>query len=121
MSKKKLLVCDVDGTLINSNAGFSMAVSELLAKEFAKHVNTEEITHLASLPLREIIERFTGPIDTGKYHAAAKIYRDIYNSKYIHQIALFPGVKETLAELSKYCFLSTATNLPNKRKRTEIA
>ena len=57
MKKQKLLICDVDGTLVNSNAGFSLAILELLSNQFDTHVDANQVMPLSGLPLREIIEK----------------------------------------------------------------
>ena len=63
----------------------------------------------------KLLKKFVGKVDSNQYHKAAKHYRDIYNSKYISQVDLFPDVKETLAAIKPHCFLSTATNLPSRQ------
>lgn len=95
---------DVDGTLIDTAdlvvKCFLYTIQTCRDKlVFDKEITADEIKSLMGLPLRYQMELFFGPMTDNKYSEIHKVYSEYQEKIYLDYLALFPGVKETLADL----------------------
>jgi len=111
MSKQKLFIFDIDGTLVNSRAGTVSAYVETFKECFGKDVSETDLYQFVGSHFDYMVSEFIGECSEEDLKKASKYYSDIYYSKYSNHVGLFPHVKNVLEKLSKKVLLSTATNM----------
>jgi HAD superfamily hydrolase (TIGR01549 family) len=101
--------------------GYILALQEV----FHDHCNItlSEIDLLPSyhLHISQIINLFAPALTESEIDIFVKKIRQRHAHSYGRKLALFPYVKEVLIELSRTCYLATATNLPTKSVQTLFA
>ncbi|MGM0215013.1 NIF family HAD-type phosphatase [Enterococcus sp. AZ109] len=108
---KKVVLFDLDGTLTDSSKGIIASITYML-----KDLKLE-------VPADDVLRSFIGPplsLSLGKLYGMDKeaaqkatlIYRDYYAAHGIHELEVYPGIADTLAELSKSYILGLATSKP---------
>lgn len=112
--KKYCLIFDVDGTLVNSNAGFVPAITEMFQELFQLSIREKEIYEHINDHITAILEFFVPHSSPDERKKAISFYRYRYQEKYSRHISLYPDVKDTLSALSKIAYIGTATNLPSE-------
>ncbi|MGJ3263794.1 MAG: HAD-IA family hydrolase [Salinarimonas sp.] len=102
MSRPRLVILDVDGTLVDSQA----IIVEAQARTFRAHGLTpptrERSLSIVGLSLPEAFRLLVG--EDGPWQAMAGTYREVFfalRADATHEEALYPGVKETLAGLAR--------------------
>ncbi len=109
------VVCDLDGTLIDSAPELAAALNEVLIAHGRPGVTIAEVKTMIGDGIRKLVERgfiATGaPLAEGEIAAAARRMEDIYATGDISR--LFPRVVETLDRLrGQGCKLAVCTNKP---------
>ena len=94
------IVFDFDGTLGNSLRGILETAHEVLRRMHWPTVDDQALIATIGLPLRENFTRGAGMNDEDA-DRATQMYREIFDTVGAPAIELFPGVRETLAELSR--------------------
>lgn len=108
---KRVVLFDLDGTLTDSSKGILASITYML-----KNLELE-------VPDEEVLRTFIGPplslslgnlygMDKEAAQKATLIYRDYYAAYGILQLEVYPGIAETLAELSENYTLGVATSKP---------
>ena len=94
------IVFDFDGTLGNSLRGILETTHEVLRRMHWPAVDDQSLIATIGLPLRENFTRGAGMNDEDA-DRATQMYREIFDTVGAPVIELFPGVRETLEELSR--------------------
>lgn len=94
----KNIIFDLDGTLINSDAGIVNSLNYALAAFGLEQKSYDELKQYIGPPL---LDTFTTAFGLGEERgdAALKKYREYYSQKGIFEAAPYPGVREMLASL----------------------
>lgn len=110
MNKKALLIFDVDGTLVNSASGTIKALRETMNELFQVNVTDEALLEHYHHHFKTILAHFCPVQDPLILEKAKQLYvkKSMY---YSSERNLFPGVYETLKDLSQDFYIATATNL----------
>jgi HAD superfamily hydrolase (TIGR01509 family) len=101
----KLVIFDLDGTLVDSRASITAAMHDMARELGMKQVQQQGRKINIGLPMSDILRDF-GIEDI---EAARAIYRKHYH-KYTHMELAFPGVPELLEQLHGKIPLAIATN-----------
>lgn len=108
-----LIIFDLDGTLIDSRADLGDAMNEVRKAHSLPPLPLEVTTSFVGQGERNAIRRLMPESITGdEFEQACLEMRKFYQARQTVKTTLYPGVKETLAELSKMCILCVATNKP---------
>jgi phosphoglycolate phosphatase len=110
MNKNGLIIFDVDGTLVNSASGTIKALKETIKEIYLLDISDEALIEVYHHHFKHIIGHFCTIHDELKLEKAKQLYVT-KSLLYSSERNLFPGVFDTLSELSKSFYIATATNL----------
>ena len=88
------LVFDIDGTLIDTNGPYLLAMQRLLRERFGQEKSLDDLLCILGVPERLTLKRF-GFSDVEEAYAAVSRYFDEYSGG----IRVFDGLEDTLAGL----------------------
>ena len=112
------ILFDLDGTLVNSGAGVTNAVSYALRKMGINETDTKKLYRFLGPPLDGSFRKYYG-FSPEKAKAAVVAYREYYREIGIHENELYDGIKELLAALKNEGFvLWVATSKPTPFAKT---
>jgi len=104
------IIFDVDGTLIDSKRDIAAAQHWVLAQLGVHSYKPEDLYPLIGKPLRETFATLLPPSFHHRIAEAADLYKGYYPPRALDTTILFPGVRETVAELrSRGIRLATAS------------
>lgn len=115
--KKKLIIFDVDGTLMDSENDVFLCLNHILKTNIGLEISKDEFQKMAGLPLEEVFKEF---LPENKKHLNVeftKKFRDYYidEKHFLDTTYLFNGVKETISKLKKQGFIITiASSKPTR-------
>ncbi|MBI1953191.1 MAG: HAD-IA family hydrolase [Candidatus Omnitrophica bacterium] len=115
-ARKKLIVYDLDGTLVDTRGDIVQAVAHTLRRMGAPALSREEILPFVGRGLRQMVAGFIKSDDPGRVEQAMKIYRDYYAEHLLDQSRLYPGAKAVLDHFKKRN-QAVVTNKPNPFSR----
>ncbi len=106
----KNVLFDLDGTLTDSRRGITGCFHHTVQELSGLRYSDDEIMSYVGVPLRKILEKLLRTEEEEKIEQAVAVYRDKYAEIGITGNVLFPGVRESLRELSdKGCQLFVVT------------
>lgn len=112
--KKKILLFDLDGTLVNTGEGITKCVRYALEKFGIEETEQRKLERFIGPPLADSFQREYGFSEEEAWKAVA-FYRERYHDTGIWECGLYPGVKEILEILHKKGYrLGVASSKPQK-------
>ena len=119
LENKKLLIFDLDGTLINSALDLALAVNYMLA-QLGQDTFSEEIIHgwVGNGALTLVKRALSGSrtvdedLDEAYVEKALKIFLDYYGKNLCNATVPYPHVIDTLKKLKENYTLAIVTNKP---------
>lgn len=115
MPDVKLVVFDLDGTLIDSAEDIAHAVNELREQLELAPLPTEKVESYIGNGVGKLLERAFPGFGREKLDDALARYLPIYRRRLLDNTALYPGVVPALEELgARGCTLAVLTNKPLK-------
>lgn len=109
---KKLILFDLDGTIIDTKKDISDAVLYMLREMGRDPATDEEIANYVGKGLYKLIVLSLGTEEKKLVEKGSKIYRKYYSEHLLDNTKLFPGAKEIL-EYFKNRKQAVITNKPN--------
>ena len=110
MSHIKAILFDLDGTLIDSVTDLANSVNYMLARLSLPCHTTEEIRSFVGDGVQKLIKRSLGQTHMDKFAEAFDAFMAHYSIHCTDNTALYPGVAETLPELTEQYLLGVVTN-----------
>ena len=118
-SNKKLIIFDLDGTLINSSPDLELAINHMLSTIGRETFSTDTIHYWVGNGAQILVKRaLSGSseidenINPELFEKALKIFFDFYSKNLVVETVTYPHVKETLNHLKKGYTLAIVTNKP---------
>jgi phosphoglycolate phosphatase len=96
----RLLIFDLDGTLIDSQLDLSNSVNAMLRHFGRMEISQEAIANYIGDGAPMLIRRALGDPDDGRYmHAALEFFLQYYRQHKLDNTVLYPGIREALESL----------------------
>ena len=119
-SNKKLIIFDLDGTLINSSPDLELAINHMLSTIGRETFSTDTIHYWVGNGAQILVKRaLSGSseidenINPELFEKALKIFFDFYSKNLAVETVTYPHVKETLKHLKNQGYtLAIVTNKP---------
>jgi len=96
----ELFIFDWDGTIVDSLSKIVACTQAALRKVDLPEADEEKIRRGIGLGLRQTVEAFCPGCSEETFDAIVAAYRELWFSEFTMQPEVFPGVRETLDELS---------------------
>ena len=110
----KIILFDLDGTIIDSSLGVTNSVKYALSKFNIEVKNNQELLSYMGPPLLYSFQTFHG-LSKEDAETAIGYYRETYKEKGIFENAVYPGILELLVKLKEQGFkIGLATSKPEK-------
>lgn len=116
MSKFKLLIYDLDGTLVDTAEDISRAINFMLAEFGKPERSLKEISRFVGQGVFHLVQNVTGEKDPKQIEKGIKIYRTYYGQHMLDKSKLYPGAQEFL-EFFRGRKQAVVTNKPNPYSR----
>lgn len=111
----RLLIFDWDGTIVDSLSNIVACTQEALREVGLPPADEETIRRGIGLGLRETVESFCPGCGEETFDAIVEAYRRLWFSGARKQPQVFPGVRETLSELSERGYLLAVATAKGRR------
>ncbi len=98
--KKRTILFDLDGTLVNTGEGVTKSVKYALEQFGIQETDQRKLERFIGPPLMESFPREYG-FSVEKSSEAVKFFRQRYESVGVYECALYPGVEESLKRLQE--------------------
>ncbi|MCB0549409.1 MAG: HAD-IA family hydrolase [Phaeodactylibacter sp.] len=99
MEDIRLLIFDLDGTLVDSRFDLGDAVNYALEKLGKPLLHYDELPPLLGSGLSYLLQKATGEVTPGTLQRARQLFDHYYGSHHADKTRCYPGVQETLAAL----------------------
>jgi phosphoglycolate phosphatase len=111
--RPRLIVFDLDGTLIDSRRDLADSANALLASHGRPHLDDEVVVAMVGEGARTLVSRvMQAGGATGDVDEALDRFLDIYNRRLLDHTRPYPGVAEGLPRLAGVAALAVLTNKP---------
>lgn len=115
----KLLVFDLDGTLVDSREDLAQAINRLLVERGGRPLERDVVVHMVGEGVETLIARaFTAASLLPVPPDAVARFRELYGQGLLVHTRPYPGVPEALDELSRVTALAVLTNKPRQFSET---
>ncbi len=108
-----LVICDLDGTLVDSRQDIATSVNELLNRLGRERLPNERIYGFIGNGVRRLLERALGDSSSEAVERALEEFLPIYRKHLLDTTLPYPGVQETLESLRPGRTLAVLTNKPH--------
>lgn len=115
----RLLVFDLDGTLVDSRQDLAQATNRLILEYGAQPLDQDRIVHMVGEGVEKLIGRaFAAASVAGDAARAVPRFLELYGERLLVHTRAYSGVPEALGELSQVVSLAVLTNKPRALSET---
>jgi phosphoglycolate phosphatase len=108
----KLIIFDLDGTLVDSGEDIARSVNELLERSQRPNLPHSRIQSYVGDGVRKLLERSLGEASDAELARAEALYLSIYRRRLLETTRPYPGVVPALKALHRERPLAVLTNKP---------
>ena len=108
----KLVIFDLDGTLVDSSEDITLSVNELLVDAGLDPLSIAEVRDYVGNGVTKLVERALPDSSASEIDRAVSRYREIYRRRLLEHTVAYPGVVEALRGLRALCKNAVLTNKP---------
>lgn len=109
-AKYRLVIWDVDGTMLDTSVGLLSSVKYMIEKCGYKMLSEEVLKTFVGPRIQDSLERVYGLRGRELEHAA-KVFREHYKEGDVYKAEVYPGIYTVLKRLREAgCFIAVATN-----------
>ncbi len=110
-----LVVFDLDGTLVDSKRDLADAANALIAELGGDRLPEDRIAEMVGEGAALLVRRAltAAGLDAEIPHALAR-FLELYDDRLLRHTELYPGMRETLSDLSRRVTMSVLTNKPTR-------
>lgn len=101
MSKYKVVLFDLDGTISNTSEGVFKSAAYALKKMGKQIPDDKTLSRFIGPPLHYSFEAFCNDVSTEEIAAAVAFYRERYVVEGVHECRLYDGIKATIKALKE--------------------
>lgn len=113
----KLIIFDLDGTLVDSALDIALSVNELLEVLNREPLPVPRVVGFIGEGVRKLLERSLGDASKDELDEAHELYLPIYRRRLLEHTRPYPGVRETLCALGEERARAVLTNKPLRESR----
>lgn len=113
---KRLILYDLDGTLVDTKEDIASAANHMLDEMGAPPLSREEICRFVGGGLLELVSRCLKTNDPDRVKEGVAIYRVFYSQHLLDRTRLYPGAREVLEHFQNSAQV-VLTNKPNPYSR----
>jgi phosphoglycolate phosphatase len=116
----RLIVFDLDGTLIDSRRDLALAVNDVLRERGAAPLDDDVVGRMVGDGARVLIERAFAAADLPPERDTLDRFLAAYDKRLLDHTHLYPGVTEVFESLASRARLTILTNKPLSQTRTIV-
>ena len=116
---KKVVVVDIDGTLVDTQAGIYEAINSVLVHYNKTPIKMSELNQFIGPPIKESFVSLCD-FEEERIGEAVDLYRHNYVSKYIYNSQLYEGWDKILQELKKRDYILGIATLKTEKQSIKL-
>jgi phosphoglycolate phosphatase len=114
----RLIVFDLDGTLIDSRKDLADSTNELVAELGGRRLPDDDVATMVGEGARMLVRRALAAAGVNTDETCAlERFLQIYSERLLNFTVLYPGIAETIPQLARRCRLAVLTNKPSEPSR----
>ena len=118
----RLIVFDLDGTLIDSRKDLADSTNELIAELRGRSLRDDDVAAMVGEGARLLVRRALAAAGIAADETRAlERFLEIYSQRLLNFTILYPGVADAVEQLSRRCRLAVLTNKPSEPSRRILA
>lgn len=117
---KRLIVYDLDGTLVDTLTDLSRAANEMLCHFKQEPLSPQSIRQFVGSGVHQLVARCLNTQEVQRVHEGVRVFRRFYEAHLLDESRLYPGVEEVLAYFQSRKQV-VVTNKPTAYAKTILA
>src|ERR1022692_814060 len=118
----RLLIFDLDGTLIDSEQDLAIAVNATRADAGLPALNMQEVAAMVGRGAAELVKRAVPTADEAQFRHSLEFFVHYYRKHAMEHTKLYPGTAEAIGEMHAHGYtLAVLTNKPVRISRDILA
>lgn len=115
-TRKRLVVYDLDGTLVDTRADIAASANHLRRQMGLEPLPDQWVCGYVGLGLKKLVQNVLGTEEESRVEEGMRVYRAFYSEHMLDNTALYPGAREVL-EHFRPRVQAVITNKPNPYSR----
>jgi phosphoglycolate phosphatase len=118
VTRTRLIICDLDGTLVDTIADITAALNHALTAHGLPTHDVPAVRRMVGEGARQLVERGAGTTNPARVDPLLETFRERYTAFPVERTRLYDGVAATIDQLSTRMRAAVATNKPGFLSRT---